>query len=1271
MALSSSAKIFTLSMIIVATGTLLCISLPDPTDPSNTKITPFILSIDTVVYKEDLWDTAGKPFTVGAALYLPQNFNSVRLVINDGNKTVCDTTFIDFADKMFYDTLWKAITISEPGTYLAIFTPDARPALQPESIQIVMLASPVTKQNHPPTIDISGNTSLKSGETCVLVINTNDSDSGQILTSTVHGGPDGATFLNNTFFWAVPKNFIGSDTIVFTLTDNGDPAQSVTKQVILTVASDTKNRAPAWNADTLRKSLNDTSTLSLQLSGMCNDPDGDTLKYLLLQRSPNTDSIVNGVYNFRASPLSVGTHYIGIVAADPGGTSDTVILQMKVQLLPSTSVQLAKISFSTGTLKEKLAPVPDTLYDTVSFVDSSVTISFIPWNSLAVVSVNGTVIPSGTTEKSFSLTTGVNTFSLTLKTADTSLNKTFTLYIVRKTNSIEPLTTPPGGLKIDSVSATWIRIKWDDLPKATSYSVERSKQNTESYVAVGTVGSNSLTDTGLEAGTTYYYKVKASNSAGSTDFCTAISGATIIKPALQKQPRDTTVTFAMPLKLNCSAAGSVVLYQWRKNGIDLPGKNGASLEFTSVTMGDTGVYTIKVWNNADSVVSTPFKVGVLPVQPTGVVATARSATSAEITWNATDGATSFLVLRSGSNGAVTSVGTTVTSSIIDSSLTEGTLYRYRIIAVNSFGKSDTSMVAEVTTWSGPAITTDLGATLTIAEGQPLKLSVAATGIPACTYQWKKNDIEIAGATSNEYMVSPAYTVNSGTYSVVIKNSVRTVSSKQIKVDILPLYTLNTSVLPSTGGTITKEKDTTSYLSGSTVKLTATPKPGYRFDGWGGDVSDIGNVVNVTMSKNMSVSAKFVKQYTLTVISAAPAKGTVAPATAALVDSGKDYTITATPNSGFKFKTWSTTSSGVVFGSATATSTSARLSSSDATVKGEFGCITFKKQLSFSQYPELTSFDLIQTSDAGFMLIEQTSTDGLLVKLNTYGDTVWTKFLTGYKAKSIQKANTGYNVTGGTETGSSYNMHVANYSEDGNKSWTFVYGINLDKFYSGKITKLTKDNKYVILGTEGINLQIVKIEEYGQKVWETLIDDGDAYYPEDFIELNDGYLFVGAIAQGFGHFILKTDKNGNLQWKMNLNKYFQDGVPGGVTSICVASDGDCVISGNASKNGETSPYLAKMSPNDTNQIQFFYLNGISINSVKTIADGYIIAGEENYNEGDIYIAKVSKTGVILWKSVFSTNEAKWGPQIKLTSDGGYIMMGTNNWIIKTDENGKIE
>ena len=59
-----------------------------------------------------------------------------------------------------------------------------------------------------------------------------------------------------------------------------------------------------------------------------------------------------------------------------------------------------------------------------------------------------------------------------------------------------------------------------------------------------------------------------------------------------------------------------------------------------------------------------------------------------------------------------------------------------------------------------------------------------------------------------------------------------------------------------GGTVTKDPDQSSYPSGSTVKLTATPNKGWVFRGWGGDAAGTANPLAVTMGASKRITATF-------------------------------------------------------------------------------------------------------------------------------------------------------------------------------------------------------------------------------------------------------------------------------------------------------------------------------------------------------------------------------------------------------------------------------
>jgi hypothetical protein len=78
-----------------------------------------------------------------------------------------------------------------------------------------------------------------------------------------------------------------------------------------------------------------------------------------------------------------------------------------------------------------------------------------------------------------------------------------------------------------------------------------------------------------------------------------------------------------------------------------------------------------------------------PSIPTAVSASdGTSATSVTVMWTASTNATSYFVYRSTAAGQLgTSVGTTSTTSLTDTSVTPGTLYYYSVVAVGAGGKS--------------------------------------------------------------------------------------------------------------------------------------------------------------------------------------------------------------------------------------------------------------------------------------------------------------------------------------------------------------------------------------------------------------------------------------------------------------------------------------------------------------------------------------------------------------------------------------------------------
>lgn len=70
------------------------------------------------------------------------------------------------------------------------------------------------------------------------------------------------------------------------------------------------------------------------------------------------------------------------------------------------------------------------------------------------------------------------------------------------------------------------------------------------------------------------------------------------------------------------------------------------------------------------------------------------------------------------------------------------------------------------------------------------------------------------------------------------------------------FALNTTVSPAAAGTITKSPSANYYAPNSTVQLTATANEGWKFIGWEGGATGSSNTASVSMTKDISVTAKF-------------------------------------------------------------------------------------------------------------------------------------------------------------------------------------------------------------------------------------------------------------------------------------------------------------------------------------------------------------------------------------------------------------------------------
>jgi uncharacterized repeat protein (TIGR02543 family) len=129
----------------------------------------------------------------------------------------------------------------------------------------------------------------------------------------------------------------------------------------------------------------------------------------------------------------------------------------------------------------------------------------------------------------------------------------------------------------------------------------------------------------------------------------------------------------------------------------------------------------------------------------------------------------------------------------------------------------------------------------------------------------------------------------------------------VTANFVHTFTLSASPKPDMGGTVSPD-GTRSYNAGSQVTLTAIPSANYTFTGWSGACSGTGTCI-LAMDGNKTVTANFIRTFTLTTSAVPPTGGAVSPPGTNTHFSGISVTITATPAGGYAFSHWTGSCSG--------------------------------------------------------------------------------------------------------------------------------------------------------------------------------------------------------------------------------------------------------------------------------------------------------------------------------------------------------------------------
>ena len=269
------------------------------------------------------------------------------------------------------------------------------------------------------------------------------------------------------------------------------------------------------------------------------------------------------------------------------------------------------------------------------------------------------------------------------------------------------------------------------------------------------------------------YQVYLKNSAGAITSKSAlltVTAATGTAPALTAQPASVAVNPGLTATFSVTATGTGPLaYQWKKNGTAVAGATASSYTTPATLITDNGAsFQVSVTNGYGAVTSNSAQLTVNA--PTGI---APAITAQPAAKSVTTGQTaSFSVTASGTgplayqwkkNGSVLA-GATASSYTTPATLLTDNGASFQVSVTNNYGAVTSN--SALLTVANPAGTGSNPVSQTVTVPDAATFTVTAGG--NVTYQWKKNGVNISGATSNTY-TTPRTTLaeTSATFTVQV------------------------------------------------------------------------------------------------------------------------------------------------------------------------------------------------------------------------------------------------------------------------------------------------------------------------------------------------------------------------------------------------------------------------------------------------------------------------------------------------------------------------
>lgn len=227
---------------------------------------------------------------------------------------------------------------------------------------------------------------------------------------------------------------------------------------------------------------------------------------------------------------------------------------------------------------------------------------------------------------------------------------------------------------------------------------------------------------------------------------------------------------------------SPVSYQWRRDGSSISGQTNSSLNLSNATAAMNGIYSVSI--NVNGITTAVGSASLLVNANTAIVSQPNSQTrpaGTGVTFSVSASGTGAISYQWAKNGSPILGQTNFKIDITN--LAPSDAGAYSVTATSSCGSAASNAADLTVTVAAPTITANPTPRINQCSGTSASMSVSATGYGSLSYQWRRNGVNIDGATNATLSLNSLSSADAGTYTVVVGNLGGSVTSASTVVSI--------------------------------------------------------------------------------------------------------------------------------------------------------------------------------------------------------------------------------------------------------------------------------------------------------------------------------------------------------------------------------------------------------------------------------------------------------------------------------------------------------